>query len=144
MTDTSNFDRTDTIRYRLDRHILEDLHVACATLDLDAWAEFVAEHPDDTRFGWAAPMDVDDQITVAYCPEALSLVTDTLSDEDFVIFMDILEWMIDKHVVYLAREDPIPDETTRTRLIEDELYDINPEALGFVSRLQFHFLGDAA
>lgn len=144
MTDTSNFDRTDTIRYRLDRHVLEDLHIACATLDLDPWAEFVAEHPEDARFGWAAPIDVDDQITVVYCPEAVSLLTDTLNDEDFVIFMDILEWIIDKHVVYLAREDRIADEATRTRLIDDELYEINPEALAFMSRLQFTFLTGAS
>lgn len=143
MTDTSNFDRTDTIRYRLDRHILTDLHVAAATLDLDAWAEFVAQHPEDTRFGWAAPIDTDEAITVVYCPEAVSLVTDTLNDEDFIIFMDILEWMIDKHIVYIAREDSIPHEATRARLIEDELYEINPEALAFMSQLQFAFLTGA-
>jgi hypothetical protein len=144
MTDTNNFDRTDIIRYRLDQHVLNDLRQGVATLGLDAWGDFADEHEGDTRFGWAAPIDADGQITVVYCPEALSLVTDTLNDEDFIIFMDTLEWMIDKHIVYLAREDPVPDEATRTRLIDDELYDINPEVLAFMSRLQFEFLGGAA
>lgn len=140
MTDHTNFDRTDTIRYRLDRHLLDDLGIGSAILNLDDWAELVDAHPGDTRFGWAAPVDDGEIILVMFCPEAISLVTDTLNDDDFIVFMDILEWMIDKHVLYLAREDSVPDETTRVQMIEDELYEINPAALAFMSNLQFEFL----
>lgn len=138
----TDIDRTDIIQYRIDRHVLEDLKIAVATMTLDAWAEFSAEYEGDTRFGWAAPAEWDDQITIAYCPEAVSLVTDTLSDEDFVIFLDTLEWIFDKGVALLAR-NPEMSETERARIIEDELYEINPEVLRFLSGIQMNFLGAA-
>lgn len=133
---TDNFDRTDIIRYRLDKHVLEDLQVAVATMDLDAWAEFAAEHDQDTRFGWTAPCEWDGIITVPYCPEAISVLTDTLSDNDFIVFMDTLEWMIDKHIA--LGETPYEE---RRRMIEDELYDLNPDVLAFFSNLELSFLG---
>lgn len=143
MADDETIDREDIIRYRLDRHILEDLRIAVATLDLDAWAEFCAEHDGDTRFGWTPPLDLDDVPTFVYCPEALSLVTDTLDDNDFTIFLDVLEWTIDRHVSLMIREPDLPmlDRITR---IEDELYELNPSVVAFLSKLQFTFLGAAS
>lgn len=131
-------DRTDTIRYRLGEHILNDLQVAAADMTLPHWGGVVEQYTSEARFGWVYPVELDEIITVIYCPEALSLVTDTLDDSDFIIFMDTLEWMIDKHIVLL--DTPIDE---RVRLIEDELYEINPEVLAFMSHLQFDFLTGA-
>lgn len=139
MTDNENFDRIDMIKYRLDQHILSDLRIAVSTPTLDEWAQIdPATHAaaDNLHLGWIPPFehrDPDGKVTylVIYQPEVLSLLTDTLDDDDFIIFMDTLEWMIDKHIVHA--DLPVAE---RTRLIENELYDINPAVLAFLSAIE--------
>lgn len=132
----TDHDRTDTIRYRLDRFALDELHIAVASPDLDEWPH---EHSSEARLGWLIVLDTEDGLPVLmHQPEMLSLHTDTLDDDDFVSFMDILEMMMALHVAYRD----MPDDERRAR-IDSEIYDANSKASLFLSAVEFAAQGGA-
>lgn len=132
MTDSP--DREDIIRYRLEQYVFNDLAVGVGIPTIDEWTALEG----DLRFGWMPPRDTDEGIVVIFQPEIMSLVTDTLSDEDFDAYVTTVEWMIARHVSLLI--DGV-EVTERTRIIESELYDLNPAALRFQSDVEMAFAG---
>lgn len=125
--------RSEQIRERFERHVLEELKVCTGTPTLAEW-NGIGDY--DTRFGWVPPLrNRDGDIVVVYQPDVIAETMAKLPDESFDVALTAIEFLIDMHIVFL--EDGIEPEDERTRRAESALYDMcGPDAMKFLTYVQ--------
>lgn len=124
-------DRTDEIRERVDHMCLVQIRVPVAPMPLDEW--LVLDKDVSERWGFMWPRPFEDGLVVVYCPEMVAAQTCWLDDNQFQVYMDCIEFVISKHI---ALDDTIDTFEERRQVIEDDLWDANPEAMQFLSHVQ--------
>lgn len=153
--------RLDQIQNRLDHHFSEEMGVPALSMDLPRWACLTDLGPSYVNTGWAFPVSLlpndragdlhgealafwieeytsqaapdHSPMLFVYCPEVMRDSTMHLNDEELDQYLTAIEYMMDR---YVAIRLTVLDPEERLRLIESDLYDINPARLDLVTAVQ--------
>lgn len=128
-------DRLDTIRARLMETFSTNIRCSLSIVPPNKWHGMGGTAP----FGFMWPILLDDEIVLPVCFEVFSESTDWLDDESLDMYLDIIEFQISRHIVYLGR-DGLTDLDARIKQVDDDLYDLRRDAMRFLSDLQMTVL----
>lgn len=152
--------RTDEIQNRFDQHFEVELGLAVISLDLPRWT--VLRLGPQVNYGWAYPIAVnpaerdgdvhaygiepwaDEYISscqgrlplpllLVYSPEVIDASTLQLDADELDRYLTSVEYLIDR---YVALRIEVLDPKGRVERVEDDLYEVNPEALAFLTSVQ--------
>lgn len=89
-------DRTSLIEARLTQH-LEGIGAQSLLLSEEEWANVEAPNPVRKQVGFIPPMQ-DEGWLALLCPARIARQTAHLRDEDLELYLDAVEWIMDKEV----------------------------------------------
>lgn len=129
--------RTEEIKTRLNNHFIKEIGVPTATPYREGWESFpvTAQHP----FGWITPVPFGDPpLLVCFCPDVIAAQTDHLDDVDLNIYLTLLEYMLDRHII-LFGDAGVEQNQNR---IEEELLQYWPGAVTVMNDVQLRALDE--
>lgn len=129
-------DRSASIRKRLDEMLLRDIAVSVSIVPAEEWGRVDLDPGESFGFKW--PFDFEGEPLVAFSPEVMAVLTMWLDDEQFDAYMDIIEFMLARHIGLLR--DGVLDVEVRRHQIEDELWATREEAMQFLSFVQMQII----
>ena len=138
MHDTA--ERTALVSTRLDQLLRVEIRIPVADFPADEWDQVDADLGE--RFGFLWPRRFEDGIIVAYSAEVIAQQTLGLDDAQLGHYLDLLELMLADYVADLGRHPERPHDERR-RLVEDQLWDLRPASVHWLSEVQLQIL-DAA
>lgn len=128
----------EQITDRFSNHVIHELGVAFAAMDVDAW-HAMGFGPLESACGIEV-FDSADGIVVGFCPPLVfdMLGSGTLHDVDHLLML--LELVIDLHLVYWDEAD---DRRERQELVDEQLHEVS-NSLARYSALQLGALDRAS
>jgi hypothetical protein len=130
-------DRIDTIRARLINTFTNETPCSLSIVRPEHWNR----DGGTGLFGWQWPIVADSEIVLPICFEVFAEATEHFPDGALDMYLDIIEFLILRHIVYLGR-DNITDVEARIKRADDDLWDIRPDAMTFLSDLQMAVLDE--
>ena len=129
--------RRDMIRDRMTEFVETELGLQLRVLEPQEWVTTV-EGPNK-MFGYDFPMfePGSEEITIQVCPDVISASTSPLNDDFLDIYLDIVEFVIARHVVHF---ETVEDPDERARMVDDDLWNMRPDAMKFFSETQMKAL----
>lgn len=122
-------ERRDMIRDRFTTYIEQELGLIAHSMEASDWVKVTGPN---RLFGYQFPVWEDDQIAVSFCPDVLAAHTAILGDEGLETYLDLVEYVIAKHVFYFEEMD----EAERIVRVDSDLYELRPEAMTFFTTVQ--------
>jgi hypothetical protein len=121
--------RKQIIEDRLTTHFRDELSLGVLSVDQATWSRL--ELPPRFRFGWMPPVPMlADAMVVMFSAEMIDAVTADLPDDLLASYLDILEVVVEFHVVHRGLESDAIVE-----MAENELYGAAPDVLGLWGRV---------
>lgn len=87
------------------------------------------------KYGWLEPEITDDGVTLHFCPELIAEQMREYTEETINQYMMLVEFIIARHIVHWELDDE-----ERWNAVENDVWDMRPDALQFLTEVQMDIL----